>query len=283
MSEHNPEQPIIIKKKKKHGHGGHHGGAWKVAYADFVTAMMAFFLVMWILGLSDATKKGIAQFFKEPGVFSFTTGKGVPIDMKFTPLPPRGEGNNPGAKSDIEVSVSDSAKIKIEFAKDSTNMEELRSKIDEILKEQVEEKPGIKKLLSSLKIELTEEGLRIEMLESDSTEFFQVGSSRPTKDAVDLIQKLAFELGTMPNFIEVEGHTDSRPYGKGRNYSNWELSNERANAVRRILEQSDKLWEGQIVSVTGYADRKLRVPSNPFDTSNRRVSILVRYRNQRPL
>ncbi len=284
MSEQNPEQPIIIKKRKKHGHGGHHGGAWKVAYADFVTAMMAFFLVMWILGLSDATKKGIAQFFREPGVFSFTTGKGVPIDMKFAPLPPRGEGKNSGGTSDLQVAVSDSAKIKIklEIAQDSMRMEIARDKISETLKKEVEERPGIKKLLTALKIELTEEGLRIEMLDSDSVEFFRLGSAYPTNDATKLVQSLSEELGTMPNFIEVEGHTDSRPYGNGKGYSNWELSNDRANAVRRILEQSGKLWEGQIISVTGYADRKLRIPSNPFDTGNRRVSILVRYRNQRP-
>ena len=285
MAEHNPEQPIIIKKKKKHGHGGHHGGAWKVAYADFVTAMMAFFLVMWILGLSASKRKGMAQFFKEPGPFSFLTGKAIPVDLSLTPTPPRGEGKNDGGKSDLQVTLSDSAQIKlrIEIAQDSARMEEAREKINEIVKKQMESRPGIKKLLQSLKIEITEEGLRIEMLDSDSTEFFQVGSARPTSEASALVGELAAELGTMPNFIEIEGHTDSRPYGSGRSYSNWELSNDRANAVRRILDESGKLWEGQVISVTGYADRKLRIPGNPFDTGNRRVSVLVRYRNQRPV
>lgn len=284
MSEHNPEQPIIIKKKRKGHHGGHHGGAWKVAYADFVTAMMAFFLVMWILGLSASKRKGISQFFKDPGPFSFTTGKAIPVDLKLTPTPARGEGQKEGGETKLQVEISDSAKIKVklEIAQDSTRMEAARDKINEILKKQMEARPGIKKLLASLKIELTEEGLRIEMLDSDSTEFFQLGSSRPTAEATTLVEQLAEEIGTMPNFIEIEGHTDSRPYGNKKGYSNWELSNDRANAVRRILEGSEKLWEGQIISVTGYADRKLRIPGNPFDTSNRRVSILVRYRNQRP-
>ena len=289
MSDSHPEQPIIIKKKKKHAAHGHHGGAWKVAYADFVTAMMAFFLVMWIVGLSQSSKKSMAQYFKEPGVFSFKTGKALPVDLKM--IKARYDGTKGENSQDnytesgksamiIESQVPDSVmkQIKVESKQDSSRISQLEQNLANQLKNLADGSPNLRNLLSSLKVELTEEGLRIEMVESKDNVFFEVGSAKLTKEALDVLNKVATEIGKLPNYVEIEGHTDSRPFGNGRGYSNWELSGDRANAARRYLELGG-LWEGQIVSVAGYADRKLRTTENPFDVSNRRVSILVKFQH----
>lgn len=277
----NTEQPII-KKKKKGGHHGHHGGAWKVAYADFVTAMMAFFLVMWILGLSDATKKGIAQFFIEPGAFSFMQGKAMPIAIDHV-KPSQGQGKEDGKKSGgkNEFKLSDSMKkvIEMERVQDSARIQQLEQSVKKQIEELAKQDKNLAKLMTSLKVEITNEGLRIELVESEESVFFEVGSARLNKDAIQLLEKVGVEVGKIPNFVEVEGHTDTRGYGKGGGYGNWELSADRANSARRVLEKSG-LWEGQVIGVKGFADRKLRTPENPFDISNRRVTILVRYRTE---
>ncbi len=289
MSDAHPEQPIIIKKRKKHAAHGHHGGAWKVAYADFVTAMMAFFLVMWIVGLSQSSKKSMAQYFKEPGVFSFKTGKALPIDLKM--IKARYDGTKGENSQDnyteagqsamiIESKVPDSVakQIKVESKQDSSRINQLEQNLSNQLKSLADGSPNLKNLLSSLKVEVTDQGLRIEMVESKDNVFFEVGSAKLTKEALDILNKISMEVGKIPNYVEIEGHTDSRPFGNGRGYSNWELSGDRANAARRVLELGG-LWEGQVVSVAGYADRKLRSTENPFDVSNRRVSILVKFQH----
>ncbi len=289
MSDAHPEQPIIIKKKKKHAAHGHHGGAWKVAYADFVTAMMAFFLVMWIVGLSQSSKKSMAQYFKEPGVFSFKTGKALPVDLKM--IKARYDGTKGENSQDnyteagqsamiIESKVPDSVakQIKVESKQDSSRINQLEQNLSNQLKNLADASPNLKNLLSSLKVEVTDQGLRIEMVESKDNVFFEVGSAKLTKEALDILNKISMEVGKIPNYVEIEGHTDSRPFGNGRGYSNWELSGDRANAARRVLELGG-LWEGQVVSVAGYADRKLRSTENPFDVSNRRVSILVKFQH----
>jgi chemotaxis protein MotB len=289
MSDAHPEQPIIIKKKKKHAAHGHHGGAWKVAYADFVTAMMAFFLVMWIVGLSQSSKKSMAQYFKEPGVFSFKTGKALPVDLKM--IKARYDGTKGENSQDnyteagqsamiIESKVPDSVakQIMVESKQDSTRITQLEQNLSNQLKSLADGSPDLKELLSSLKVEVTDQGLRIEMVESKDNVFFEVGSAKLTKEALGILNKVASEVGKIPNYVEIEGHTDSRPFGNGRGYSNWELSGDRANAARRVLELGG-LWVGQVVSVAGYADRKLRSTENPFDVSNRRVSILVKFQH----
>lgn len=281
----NKEEPIIIKKKKGHGGHGAHGGAWKVAYADFVTAMMAFFIVMWIMGQSPKVKESVTAYFKEPGAFSAITGKrAVPIDLN---LKPSGEGD--GAKEStptgMAVWVSNELQdsiVKKLYAKanqDSTQaakrVEELHKEVKKFISDQVSKSPEIKELMTSIKIELTKEGLRIELIESSESVFFEVGSANLKAKAREVLMQLANQIGRLPNFVEIEGHTDSRQYsGKGA-YSNWDLSADRANAARRVLEING-LWDGQITKVTGYADRKLRNPDNPFDVSNRRISILVK-------
>lgn len=280
------EQPIIIKKVKKGGHGGHHGGAWKVAYADFVTAMMAFFIVMWILASSEKVKQQVSAYFQDPGAFNFLTGKRtIPIDLQLQPEPGKGEGEGKSKSDQIFISFDnkngDTVKgaTYIKAIKDSIEAAKKVEDVGNSLKKEVQkllaERPEMEKILSSIKIEMTKEGLRIELIESSESLFFEVGSSKLKKEALELLTKLATEIGKLPNNVEVEGHTDSRAYSGKNVYSNWELSADRANSARRILE-SKGLWEGQIVKVTGFSDRKLRNPENPFDVTNRRISILIK-------
>lgn len=287
------EQPIIIKKKKKGGHGGHHGGAWKVAYADFVTAMMAFFLVMWILGLNPDSKKKIASFFKDPGVFSFTGGKKIPVDLELQAGSQGNEGNGNGTDSreSAHQALIDSIQahrqeiadtlmqaIKEQAVKDSIEIaqkvESTAEQIKEQLRDFAKDKPEVQQLLDNLQMTLSKDGLRIEMVESSENVFFMSGSAGLRKEAVELLKRLGREMAKLNNTIEIEGHTDSKQYSRKVGYSNWELSSDRAHAARRILESSG-MWSGQITNVTGYADRKLRNARNPFDVQNRRVSILI--------
>lgn len=290
------EEPIIIKKINKGGHHGHHGGAWKVAYADFVTAMMAFFLVMWIMGLSESSKKDIASYFTEPGALSFTTGKALPVGMSTTQRATYSSDKAPlfdnfserGGPHQYEHYQADSRLIKL----DSTAREELvralrdssiaakalevkETEVKRFIDSVIKQSPGLQELSESIKVKVGEEGLKIELLENRENLFFEVGSARLTRQAITLLQKLAAELSKLPNSLQVEGHTDSRPYSSPT-YSNWELSADRANAARRIIEK-EGLWPGQITKVTGFSDRKLLNPENPFDVANRRISILVEY------
>ena len=292
------EEPIIIKKRRGHGGHGGHGGAWKVAYADFVTAMMAFFIVMWILGQSEEIRKSVTEYFEDPGAFSFVTGKrAMPIDLN---LKRSGEGDGGGGKG-TDSTVNDSSgkrkkdgfvfwlsnelqdsivnKIRDEAIRDSSNaakrVERIKDEFENFVKKELAAKPEMKDILNSIKIEMTKEGLRIELIESSESMFFEVGSARVKEGAKEVLAKLGEEIGKLPNEVDIEGHTDSRKYGGNAVYTNWELSTDRANASRRILE-ANGFWEGQVDKVTGFADRRLRNSGNPFDISNRRVSILVK-------
>jgi chemotaxis protein MotB len=282
------EQPIIIKKKKGHGGHGHHGGAWKVAYADFVTAMMAFFIVMWILASSAKVKESVSSHFSKPGPFKFETTKGSPIQI-IAGAPPKGSeggkdsksGKGQGTFMEFNPEMRDSVvsklqeKARIDSAKAAELVKKAGESMEKELKEMIAKKPELTEILSSIKIIMTNEGLRIELLETKDALFFEVGSSKVTEKAKLVLNSLAKEIGKLPNFVEIEGHTDIRKYGKNAGYSNWELSADRANTSRKILETGG-LFEGQIEKVTGYADKKLLTPENPFDMSNRRVSILIK-------
>lgn len=285
QDQHGKEQPIIIKKIKKGGHGGHHGGAWKVAYADFVTAMMAFFIVMWILASSEEVKKQVVAYFDDPGAFNFITGKRtVPIDLDLKPQPGQGKKEGKG-KGEFVISFNQEMrdslvqKLMEKAQEDSVaaakRVESVGKELQQMFQELVMQKPDLQKILENLKIEITKDGLRIELMETSENVFFKVGSSQLTPQAVEILKILGNEIGKLPNNVAIEGHTDSRKYLSGSSYTNWELSSDRANAARRALLQSG-LWDGQVIEVTGYADKKLRNPENPFDMSNRRVSILIK-------
>ncbi|HRP02403.1 MAG TPA: flagellar motor protein MotB [Candidatus Kapabacteria bacterium] len=288
--QHHKEQPIIIKKIKKGGGHGHHGGAWKVAYADFVTAMMAFFIVMWILASSEKVKQNVSEYFNHPERFDIFTGEKktgpLPVDIVI--------GQNPSSSGELEEEQSKGNTI-ISFDKEMADTlyskflekakkdsVEATKKVEEIgnqLKYKFEnlmtERPELKEILSSIKIEMTKEGLRIELIETTESLFFEVGSAKLRPDAINVLKQLAEEIGKLPNYVEIEGHTDSRSYNTKTGYNNWDLSSDRALAARRILDLNG-LWNGQIVKVTGFADKKLRNSANPFDASNRRISILIK-------
>lgn len=288
--QHPKEQPIIIKKIKKGGGHGHHGGAWKVAYADFVTAMMAFFIVMWILASSEQVKQNVSEYFNHPDRFDIFTGEKktgpLPIDIEIgqSTNNKNGEGKDKSDNSSIisfDKQMADTlfskilAKAKQDSIEASKRVEEIGSQLKKKFENMMTEKPELKKILSSIKIEMTKDGLRIELIETTESLFFEVGSAKIRPEALNVLKQLAVEIGKLPNYVEIEGHTDSRSYNTKTGYNNWDLSSDRALAAKRVLDING-LWDGQIIRVTGFADKQLRNPNNPFDASNRRISILVK-------
>ena len=236
-----PTPPIIIIKKKG-GHGGHHGGAWKVAYADFVTAMMALFIVLWLMSSSSKqTQLAISGYFKDPSGTAATVGTSL-----------AGTGEN------IQLTKQDMAKLKEQLQKSIQKMNDLD------------------KLKKNIEMTVTAEGLRIELLESAKGTFFNSGSTVLNQSGQELLTLLAAELGKVPNHLSVEGHTDAKPFAGNGSYSNWELSSDRANAARRLMQQVG-LRGDQVSQVRGFADQRLRNLKDPLDASNRRISIIVQY------
>jgi chemotaxis protein MotB len=237
-----PTPPIIIIKKKG-GHSGHHGGAWKVAYADFVTAMMALFIVLWLMSSSSKqTQVAISGYFKDP------SGKAKEVGSTMT-----GTGQNLPL-----VKKEDMAKLKAQ------------------LEQSIQKMNDLDKLNKNIEITVTSEGLRIELLESAKGAFFESGSATLNKSGQEIVALLAGELGKVPNHISVEGHTDAKPFSGKNIYSNWELSSDRANAARRLMQQAG-FRADQVSQVRGFADQRLRNANDPFDPSNRRISIIVQY------
>jgi chemotaxis protein MotB len=233
-------KPVIVIKKKS-GHGGSHGGAWKVAYADFVTALMSLFIVLWLMGSSEKVKQAVAGYFNDPSGKSTMTG----TDQS-------GSADN------------------LALTKD--NIPDLKKKIEEAIRKMND----LKALQNQIQITITPEGLRIELLETKDGTFFDSGSAKLNKNGQELLEMLAGQLGGLPNRISIEGHTDAQPFASKDGYGNWDLSTDRANAARRVMQASG-LGKSQVSQVRGYADQKLRVPTDPLDPSNRRVSLIVQY------
>ena len=248
--ERNTPVRIIIKKKKGHG-GGAHGGAWKVAYADFVTAMMALFIVLWIVGQSSSVKQSISAYFKDPGVFTSSKYGGILPDAQKTTSVPVAPGLPDTAAIEMEKMKAEAAKIE----------------------SAISHTPEFKKFIDKVHLTVTKEGLRIDLVEESEGLFFDIGKAQVKPETVKLLKVIATHLAAMPNGVAVEGYTDARPYVRS-GYSNWDLSTDRANSARKVMEENG-LRKGQIVQVRGFADRNLRVPDKPLDFSNRRVSILL--------
>jgi chemotaxis protein MotB len=234
------EQPIIVIKKISGHGGGHHGGAWKVAYADFVTAMMALFMVLWLLNSSQETQKAIGGYFTDPA------GNGKLIGSSMAGA--GGDAMNLAAK----------------------DLEELKERIAQSLKQSTK----FKELQDKITMVVTGEGLRIELLESDVGTFFESGSPVPTEQATEIIGRLAREVGEIPNRVSIEGHTDAKKFTG--EYTNWELSSDRANTTRRIM-QSYGVRKDQVAEIRGFADQSLRKGHNADDPSNRRISIIIQH------
>ena len=249
------ETPIRIVKKKK-GHGGHHGGAWKVAYADFVTAMMSLFIVLWIVGQSKQVKAYISNYFKDPGAFFENTGGGGPFQGK--------------SLTNINISAEELLK------REKQKLEEMGKTIENNLSKD----PSLANLKSQIKIEVVDEGLRIEMMESNSAFFFDIGTAKLKPEAIKILVIIAKEIGTMSNKVVIEGHTDRRQYSSINGYTNFELSSDRANSARRILAVNG-LQPGQLDEIRGYADTRLRNAKDPYDATNRRISIIIKKKEQK--
>jgi len=232
---------VIILKKKVAGHGAHHGGAWKVAYADFVTAMMALFIVLWLMNASKQVQDAVGGYFKDPRATA-----------KFAGSSPKGAGVI------VTIKQQDLQKLKQDLLQSIHRLDPLD------------------KLKNQIEITITPEGLRIDLMESAKGTFFELGSAQPTPALVDILKLLSAELGKLPNHISIEGHTDSMPYSGKRAYDNWDLSTDRANEARRMM-QSEGIHAGQISQVRGFADQRLRLPNKPQDPSNRRISMIVQY------
>jgi chemotaxis protein MotB len=236
----NPNLPPIIIKKKV-SHGGHHGGAWKVAYADFVTAMMALFIVLWLMNTSKPIQEAVSGYFKDPS----GTSKKVGSDIA-------GPAAKPVASKD--------------------DMKELKKELEKAISQM----PDFEKIKKQIDITITSEGLRIELTESAKGTFFDSGSAKITGDGLEIISTLAEQIGKLPNKLAIEGHTDSVRYGPGAAYTNWELSSDRANAARRLM-QLHEIRADQVTQVRGFADQRLKTPESPKDPANRRISIIVLY------
>jgi chemotaxis protein MotB len=240
-----PQRPIVVIRKRA-AHVAHHGGAWKVAYADFVTAMMALFIVLWLMNSSDHMRKAIAGYFNDPRGSSSTPGT-----------------DRAGAGDAVALSRND--------------LRDLKARLEQ----QVASNPALVKLKKQIEITITPEGLRIELIESRDGTFFETGSATLNENGRTTLDLLAHQLAKVPNLVSVEGHTDARAYADVDGYGNWELSADRANAARRLMEHAG-LRAGHISQVRGFADRQLRVPSDPLDPSNRRISVIVHYLTQGP-
>ena len=249
------EEPIIVKKCKK-CEGGHHGGAWKVAFADFMTSMMALFIVLWILGQSEEVKNAVAGYFKDP--VGFTAG-GSKNPIKGNP----NKANNPDIMKNLEKRRKEKEKL---------------GKIGKDIRAKLKKNEKFKKLVGKhIQVEVTDEGLRIELIESAGEGFFGLSTATLNPTYENLIKEIGNELGQLNNKIIIEGHTDARQYpGSKTGYSNFELSADRANAARRALIKGG-LRENQIAEIRGWAANKLKDVSNPLDPSNRRISIIVKF------
>ncbi len=263
-------QPIIVKRVKKVA-GGHHGGAWKIAFADFATAMMAFFLVMWLM--SSATpeqKKLISGYFQDPIGFTESASPHV-IDLGGTPTPSPDRTLNPeleAAQSEAQIDAQQAETFaeQIERERLELLLQELQNKVDE--------NPELQKFKDQILFEITQDGLRIQIMDAENRPMFALGSAQLQPYFEDILLALVDTIAAVPNKISISGHTDAKPFSGRGDFGNWELSASRANAARRTLVAGG-YPEEQIARVVGYASSALFDRKDPFNPVNRRIDILV--------
>ncbi|MBL1146752.1 MAG: flagellar motor protein MotB [Pseudomonadota bacterium] len=281
------KRPIIIRKVKKNKGGGHHGGAWKVAYADFVTAMMAFFLLLWLLNVTtDEQKALISSYFSpaDPRIATSVSGSGGVLGgLTVSPdgamahqkdptvsfpgtLRPDGTKNTP---DDLQ-NVADK-ELEAELQR---REQERFEKVEEQIRQAIETVPELKNLAQNLLIDQTPEGLRIQIVDQEGKPMFPLGKSEPLPEALLLLKLVTRVIMDLPNMISIRGHTDSLQYGAGAAYTNWELSADRANASRRAMLDY-KLDLKRIENVMGKADREHLVKDDPTSARNRRITIIL--------
>lgn len=270
-----PPAPII-KKIKKHGHG-HHGGSWKIAYADFVTAMMAFFLLMWLVAsLNKAQKNAIADYFKQPIKVALIGGENYgnrEINVQ------SGGTNSESTQGQITATTKpvtqkeNTDKISVDAATaDTKKLEELKAEIDMSLTND----PALAGLKQQLRMDIVKDGLRIQLVDNQNKPMFDVGSDKVNPGFQPILANIAKLINTVPNKITIQGHTDASPYDNPQelDYTNWELSSQRANAARRALIKAG-MDENKVMTVSGFSSTVLMDPQNPLNPENRRISIIV--------
>jgi chemotaxis protein MotB len=284
------QAPIIIKKVKKGGHGGHHGGAWKVAYADFVTAMMAFFLLLWLLNATtDEQKRGIADYFTPASLSRQTSGSGGVLGG--TALSDAGAMTSQRSEVGLTISVpSEESESQTEDPQDGggthepdeEEIEDLLAKREEeqfaaaeaALRQAIESVPALQAMAQNLLVDQTPEGMRIQIVDQAGKSMFPSGRDAMYEHTEQLLALVADAIAQMPQRIAIKGHTDAAPFVTDNGYSNWELSTDRANSSRRALVDAG-LPPERIDSIAGRADQEPLKPDKPFDPQNRRISIIL--------
>ncbi|MFM9924784.1 flagellar motor protein MotB [Variovorax sp. H27-G14] len=261
MSEGKPK--IIIKHVHKAHGGGHHGGGWKIAYADFMTAMMAFFLVMWLLSISSPKQRdGIAEHFRMPLRVAMNGGDKSSLSASMIP----------GGGADVmhvegEVKNTDSTS---EDEADANRLAEMKKQLDEL----IAKSPVFQQFRSQILIDITTEGLRLQIVDTENRPMFELSSARVVPHMRAILRELAPALNGLPNKITLSGHTDAIVYTNDRSYGNWELSADRANASRRELMVGG-MTEGKVLRVIGLADSMHLDKADPRNPINRRISIIL--------
>ncbi len=256
------QRPIIIKRIKK-GHGGAHGGAWKLAYADYVTAMMAFFLLMWLINMTTPLQKaGLAEYFKDPSKVSLSGGSST--GDRTSLIPGGGESITREAGHGKKTETRNKKK-------EAEQLQQLKLEMEQMIKKE----PQLKEFKDQFKVEITEEGLRVQIVDQEKRPMFGMASSHMESYASELIQNIALMINKLPNRVSITGHTDARPYTGGlAGYSNWELSADRANAARQALVTGG-LSEDKVLRVVGAGAGIPFNKEDPNDPSNRRISIII--------
>jgi len=265
-------QRVVIRRKRSHG-GGHHGGSWKIAYADFITAMMAFFLVMWLISVVPREElKGIAEYFRMPLRVALTGGPSNSAETSAIP----GGGQDP-LRDDGDVRRAQGARLQSQpeptesERRDRRRLEILRQRLDTL----IENSPVLQKFRPQLLIDITTEGLRIQIVDSQNRPMFNTGSAEVQSYMRDILRELGPVLNEIPNKISIAGHTDATQYARGeRAYSNWELSADRANASRQELVAGG-MSEGKVLRIQGLASSMSLVKDDPYAAVNRRISLVV--------
>ena len=258
------QRPIIVRRKKKKG-GGHHGGTWKIAYADFVTAMMAFFLLMWLLGsTARGDLDGIAEYFKTPLKVALQGGPAMADSSHLL----KGGGKD---LSRTEGQM-DRKRIEAEQARlEQMKFNELKHRIEAA----IERNPVLREFRDQLLLDITPEGLRIQIIDEKNRPMFAVGRAELQPYAREILLEIGRTLNAVENRVSLAGHTDATPYASGeKGYSNWELSADRANASRRVL-LAGGMEERRVVRVVGMASAVSLHKSDPHDAMNRRISLIV--------
>ena len=302
MAEKDGQAPIIIKKVKKGGHDAHHGGAWKVAYADFVTAMMAFFLLMWLLNATtEEQQDGIADYFSPVSVSESTSGGGGMLSgqtvaedgalqnrrspMGVTAELPPTENLDSEEKKEAENSGATEAEGGTDGQNtagggaDSAREEAERfESAQKEIRNAIARNPALQELDENVQVQVTDEGLQIQLVDQLNRPMFQSGGAEPLPQTRELLGRVAQAIGSLPNEVSIKGHTDATPFNR-EDYSNWELSADRANASRRIMMDAG-LNPDRVDEVVGRADQDLLVPENPRSPRNRRISILLKRQEQ---